>query len=182
MKNLSFILLITLFSLTACKKDKKDTDNTPEKPAQTQTGVNILWCKVNGEAHEYRHKKTYMNDNGVNYLIPHFPDGRMAIQVIADDRKYNDMLNLVVNVVSELNMGNIPILNHQYMIVNQPPWRYSYYATGNGNNEYWVDSTISTMAFTRFDDEVVSGTFEYHGVNDNNDTVHITEGFFDMKR
>ena len=36
------------------------------------------------------------------------------------------------------------------------------------------------MRFTRYDDFVVAGTFEFYGIGANGQTVSITEGWFDI--
>lgn len=179
MKNVTFIALAFL-SILACKKPTNDPAKDPEKPQQTQTGADILWCKVNGTPHLYKVKPTTFKDNGVHAYQLKFADSSVVIEIFANDSKYGDGLDMYINVTGEST--KTPSTNTNYKISDNHPHRYSDYYKSDGSDSYKVDSNSSYITFTRFDNTVAAGTFEYHGFNKNNDTVHITDGFFDIVR
>ncbi|MCD6065065.1 MAG: hypothetical protein K0R82_2976 [Flavipsychrobacter sp.] len=122
-----------------------------------------------------------LHHDGVHVYQLKFADSSRTVEIYADGTElYRDGIDMHINVTSET--ANIPLTNKKYKISDNHPYRYSQYNIDSSYKTYWVDSTRSYMIFTRFDNTVGAGTFEYHGFDKNNDTVHITEGFFDIVR
>lgn len=179
MKKIAFIALAIL-SMLACKKPTNDPTKDPEKPQQTQTGADILWCRVNGTPQLYKGKPTAIRHNGVHAYKQKYADSSVFIIIRGEDSKYSDGLDMCINVT--LEAANTPVVNKKYRIADGLPYIYSQYYTINDNKAYRVDSNSSHIIFTRFDETVAAGTFEYHGINKDNALIHITEGFFDIVR
>lgn len=88
--------------------------------------------------------------------------------------------------------------NSFFMYVNQPNYElnkryplsvtsnivhtsiyYDYDLGADDNHPIYPDST-SFVIFTKLTDSIISGTFEYHGINDQHVAVDMTKGFFDI--
>lgn len=89
MKNFIFLLPLLLILSFSCTKKNKSTE--PELPPLTAEGKNILACKVNGNVQIYSGKRSFGNDNGVDYMS--YVD---KVEIYADNIKYNDALDLSI--------------------------------------------------------------------------------------
>ena len=177
MKNLLVLLLSPFLLITSCKKD----DDT-KQPEPTQVGANIIFLKVNGVSRTYTGKKPPgmppVSSGDIVISVKAFPN---IIAISASSSEYNDGVRLYVVVDTAQN--NVPILNTGYKIQSTSQGFASYSKNMSISSiEYLVDSNTSTAIFTRFDTDIVSGTFDFYGINrnDSNDRVHVTEGFFDI--
>ena len=155
-------------TFTSCKKEKLE-----EPPQQTQNGSNILWCKINGTPVTVRGKSNAVNGKGLSIADRKKIANLQATFINASSINDNqDDLRLIFNNYNITNLGT------KYKIVTINNTYYSALVTEYF--EYEVDSTRSWAAFSRFDGNVVAGTFEFHGVSANGETVSITEGWFDI--
>lgn len=181
------LVLLIVSQLLSCKKAK---DNPPAPVIDTsstywptQNGANRLVFKKDKSYHIYSGTRTLLSDNGVVSFLIKNPDGTNGIRIMADDKKYDDELTLFVTVVSETNKENIPVIGHRYNL-SRNIYDYSVYYTGNGSDDqrFRSNDSLSTITFTRFDDKVIAGTFEFHSVTNKGKTVDLTEGYFDIPR
>jgi len=58
---------------------------------------------------------------------------------------------------------------------------YDYDLGADDNHPVYPDSSRSFVIFTKLNDSVISGMFEFHGIGDQNIAVDMTNGFFDIK-
>ena len=162
------ILFLCCLAICGCKKEKE------KLPAATQSGKNILACKVNGKVHIYEGKRSNSNDNGVDagrYLsVNHF-----VIRVHADNADdYNDNLTMQV-------FADKPELNKEYIFSKEDSKDGAeYYIGENYVNIYTTKSSSGYIKFSRFDTSVMAGIFMFTAYNDHGAKVEITEGFFDI--
>lgn len=173
---MKYLILMTMVVIgLGCKKPEESGLSS-----QAETGSDFLWCKVNGAPHLYKGKPTMLHHDGVHVYQLKFADSSSTIEVFADNsRSYSDAIDMHINVTNEI--AHVPLTNNKYKIVDNHPYRYSQYIDSSYQT-YWVDSSRSNMIFTSFDNNIAAGTFEYHGFNKDSDTVHITEGFFNIVR
>jgi hypothetical protein len=148
----------------ACKKD----DNTPEIPPPTQTGQNVIWCKIDGELQSYSGKINAFRNQGVKAT---FPFGAQEVYIKGIDRTKNGSYNDIVILASTENME----LNKPRKMVTASPGSRSYYE----NHGYYYALDNATITFTKFESTLIAGTFEMHCKNDSQN-IHITEGWFDI--
>ncbi len=57
-----------------------------------------------------------------------------------------------------------------------------YILTSSEDHPFYSDTTLSYLIFSKLQDSIVAGTFEFHGINDSNQRVDITKGFFDINQ
>lgn len=71
-------------------------------------------------------------------------------------------------------------LNKPTRILRTDSSTYESMYENNFGDYYYPYDNSSTITFTRFDNEVVAGHFEFHG-RKGDTTIHITEGWFDIQ-
>jgi hypothetical protein len=170
-------IIIVLFACSLVCGCKKKIDAGPSMPSPTQTGQNIIACKVNGKTIIYSGIPTYLNDVGVRFGKYKMDNG-IALNVEGHETEgHDDNLTLLIY---ELD----PTVNGQYTFSTEITNDYAQYYTGEGfaNDTYKTKNGSGYMKFTRYDSTVVAGTFEFTAYNPNGAKVEITEGFFDIKR
>jgi len=143
-------------------------------PEATQSGKNILACKVNGKVHIYEGKRSYLNSNGVT-AQRYMSGTEILIRVHADKREdYDD--NIEMEIVADQ-----PDINKEYIFSKEDSKdRAEYYVGQSNENKYYTKSSSGYIKFTRFDKAVAAGVFMFTAYRDNGDKVEITEGFFDI--
>lgn len=181
------LLALSIFSLVlfSCKK------STPPEPAKSQfyvltpsqTGENVLVFKIGDATHIYSGTPTYFNDNGVKYSLAVSKGVSEGIVIYADNTNYNDGLMLFANINDESQPPNTPIIGKKYHLSTNTHF-HSFYYTGQGNDDetYNSNDSLSTITFTRFDDKVIAGTFEFHSKTNNGKEIDLLDGFFDIPR
>jgi|GEM_PF-6950143 len=175
-------VIVLCIAVAACSKKSNEPQYQP-----SQTGADILYCKINGVEHVYRHKGTYLNDNGVNIMLPRNPDSSRSVQISADDVQYGDGMYLYADVWEEPDGQVVMDLDKRY------PMLHSFYdesayiqhiisKEGNFTFEYLIDTAQSFVVFTRFDEKVISGRFYFEAHYKDSLHVTATDGFFDIAR
>lgn len=154
-----FLMILPLFSLTGCEDD----DNTPTNPIDqlppaTQTGANTFGCLINGEP------LSITNSNLMTAIYQggfvQFGGGGVYMRVLDPFtvNTFNDLTNRARYIIHQ---DNAPAL--------------CYYD--------FEDCFEGYVKFTKIDQTnyIISGTFEFSTVNEQCDTVRITNGRFDMR-
>ena len=177
------LLLLSFLILQRCQCKRDDPKPTPIPtpqptpcdtclPAITTTGQNTFGCRVNGKVWLSKTSPFNSPAQWVEYTIQH-----LVVHGFNSDRK------------EYINIDLAPILDTGLYTFYTPKlsWQSAGYSTTNPNVDYIAD-TISkgNVHLIRFDpvSGYVAGTFEfdvydkYH--QHNNDTIHITEGRFDL--
>ena len=187
-KGSGLLFLGLIFSLTfiGCKKHKPSRP-IDQLPPATQTGANTFGCLVNGEA-VVIHKPSgdLSPDFGCQYqLIYHTVTG-YTFNVHASDKIdgchfksvgiFLDSIQLGQNTYA-LNTGVVKYGKRGLVDIAKgcPP---------SPLLTYWTDNTVTgQLTITHFDQQkqIVSGTFYFDAVEQTSgDTVHVTDGRFDM--
>ena len=184
LKILSFFTLIShLFCFAQCKKHKSPGNPVDQLPPETQTGANTFGCLINGQAFLPKGPSLspilqcayqYLNTNySQGYFFQLSGSDRSKSTDITSVGIYTDSLNINENV---FQLGD-----------NKPGNAYGFYSRKNlqGVNMalYTTSNLAGQLTVTRFDEinQIVSGTFWFNAVNTNGDTVHVTDGRFDMQ-
>lgn len=161
------LLILTILSIAACKKEA-DT-NMP-----TQSGSNTVYYKVNGAEHKITGTRGSLRSMGVESAL-HPYDSFMTISTINRDGYIYDDLYLYVHTLS-------PELNAPYNIhyISGRDHQSEYHLQ---DKRYHPDMDASYVKFTRFDENVIAGTFYFKSLPDSNgSTINLTDGWFDISR
>ncbi len=169
------------FTAAHCKKDK---DPVSQLPPETQEGKNTFGCLVNGQVFLPK------GNGGLSpiltcYYQSIYPSvSGFVFQVNANDNRTSDNLkSITINLDSfKLNSGMSILLNSGHNGISGKGQRVS----GNVLIPYRYntsDGVTGMLDITMFDEinQIVSGTFWFNAVNSFGDSVHITQGRFDMK-
>lgn len=181
MKPLALLLILLALSagFVACNDDDpivpNNTNTQEQLPPITTIGAGTFGCKVNGKVWVAQSNKTgwpptYASVDKNNNLLINIsgdmvvePDffHMIGIQFYYIEKKTNYPLNLLKD--SFPNANYIDMSDNQF-------WRTSS-ILGGGVNIFRFDTTI----------QILSGTFYFDCINkETNDTMHITDGRFDM--
>ncbi len=163
-------LLVACLLLTAmqcCKTDPKPTNPIDQLPPATQTGENTFGCLVNGEAFVVTNtsKMNAVYQGGILF----FGGGKI------DQLEYGItiVLNDPLQATLDYSLTNLLGKGGEYVSKK-----------GNDICYYSFDNTFSgKVNFSNIDrtNFIISGTFEFSTATTDCDTVHITDGRFDMQ-
>lgn len=165
MKTIIRISLVALL-LTACGCTK---DALNELPPATQTGANTFGCKINGVVYKC---SGYWSSTPVGLInvsegvSGNYGNGEFAIYALVPKNNNHDRWNMSFKF--KCNENEIGIYRDGIEFQGQSA----------------IDNYDSKFTITRFDNNVISGTFQlkFH-FNDKNDrTYEFSEGRFDIKR
>ena len=178
MKRLVFILLLVFAGICCSCRNDDDSDLTPieQLPAQTTVGVNTAGCLVNGvvllpsgRANETKLRCQYARRNGEYVFI---------LGIINRDQQYSRSVILRTENF-QLDEGK------SYKFLEKPIQIWAEHSIESGLiNYYDTDMDHSgILSITRLDEEqrIISGTFSFTAVNDQGETVEVTDGRFDMR-
>ncbi len=181
-----FILLSSLFFISlAASECKKHKPGNPidQLPPETQVGANTFGCLVDGKV--FLPKGPSLSPILTcyyQYIYYSSPTG-YVFQVAARDNSNSSILNSI-NILSDsvkLEQGKTYDLQETTK------------GTVRGNYRHWVNNSLDDfltysplsgqLILKKFDEinQIASGTFWFNAVNANRDTVHVTDGRFDMK-
>lgn len=159
MKNLFKIFLATaaFFIVSSCSDDNDKASNSVDQlPPATQTGANTFGCLING--------KPFVIKN-TSYQVAIYQGGLLQFGAQGMTMKINDPFSI---------NNQIDLTGKARYIVN-PDEVSCYY-----DFEHCFGGNVK---FTRIDqvNHIISGTFEFSTVNDDCETIHITNGRFDLQ-
>lgn len=188
--NFIVICLIFLLSNSSCKKQQSDQQSTTVKlPPFTTQGLNTFGWKVNG--------KIALPNRLFGDMYPYLgcyyehiyssPDRPYNFEVFAKADSTNGAITKVIVELDSITIhqGDTIRLGNFGQYKN-----YGEYFVGNLNsaigirNYFTTDDLGGSIVISYLDEEknIVSGKFWFDAIDSvNNDTVHITEGIFDMK-
>lgn len=184
--NSYLILLLILFTFCSCKK-QKPSNPVEQLPAATQTGANTFGCLINGQA-VVIHKP-------FGDLSPSFGCQYQLIYPNVSGYTFNlngtDKIDGCHFRTVGIFLDSIQLAQNTY-ILNTGVVKYGRRGLVDIANgcppspllTYWTDSTITgQLTITHFDQQkqIVSGTFYFDAIESpSHDTVHVTDGRFDM--
>ena len=181
--HLFLLLLCVLFLFSTCKKEESEncspTSEIPGTldslglPPATTTGANTMGCLINGEPW-LPLKRNIFGD--LRYDIS-FTVGSQSMGggVSIQGRQDYDELESTIFLYTDpaLTEGIYPFTNENDRYINH----------NNDCGAYDVDTTYNNIIeITRidFDEEIVSGGFKMRLINDECDTLLVTNGRFDL--
>jgi hypothetical protein len=182
--------LISIVILGACSSDKQ-TENTPQLPAITQTGANTFGAIINGQIMIPRNSTGYIppgsSHNAVSYLSSNNWEQIQAgdaktkrgyIYIYIENNKKQYPLKVDNYIVGESDGAT----EHEFSkntlitaIINLP----------DGEQKTYLSITdTGTINITRSDNVIISGTFSCKlRFKDNpNDIIEIKDGRFDFNK
>lgn len=180
-----FLTLSLSFFCTSCdlfswgKNNEKEKTELEKLPPPTQTGEFTFGCLVNGKAfvvtNSYRMTAIYQREKlqiGANFEI----------------LKIDQDLNGVKTVDQDINMilGGSLSEGQKYSFKDSSNYYNIQFRDFMKNSKCWFefdDTFEGSIIFTKIDRKnfILSGEFEFSAVNDECDTVYITDGRFDMQ-
>ena len=176
MKNLLFLFTI-LLTLSCCKNDDDNPTNPIDKlPPATQTGEQTFGCLINGEA--------FLPDNfgsGRPNAFYQFVGGKYTLGISASNGRGNELKSVSIGAIDVEAITEI-----MYSLIEEDSGNYfGRYNIGGGLVLRKTTSTSSpgTLSITNFDpvNFIISGTFEFTVLDDDDNEIKITEGRFDLK-
>jgi len=186
MKTTILILSLLLVTITSCNQDQEETYN-PTLPEATQTGENTFGCKINGQIMVPRDSRTSQlggAPTGVSYsrnrtLNKHYD----WVESIDRYRTNRGGIAFKLPNIDTLGVGEY-IIKHvdgAFSVFNP---NIAYMGAISKNGFYSSIEDTGKIIITRYDDNVISGTFYCTLKNDYepNDIIEVTEGRFDFNR
>ncbi|MFC4688992.1 hypothetical protein ACFO5T_00985 [Dokdonia genika] len=171
-----FLLLASLFLVNCNNDDNGDdgpTDPLDELPAATQTGAQTLGCLINGEPWV----PPSIGANRPNAFYQ-FVDGAYTLSISGVTGGGSESQQIIVGCV---DVPEIIIEGSSYNLLD--------FASGNYFAEYTASAVIEgspsddnpgVLTITRFDDSIISGTFEFTVLDNDGNEINITDGRFDL--
>ncbi|WP_421897442.1 hypothetical protein [Marinoscillum sp.] len=167
---LTIVLFVSLGLCISCDLGLGINEPTElEKlPPLTTTGENTFGCLVNGEAFVVKN---------TSKQVAIFQQGQLQFGGNIDKDDLDEGLSILI--------GDPIEINETYIHAMEPSFFTRYYLrTSAFNCRYEVEDTYKgSITFAKIDrtDFIISGTFEFSSATDECDTVHITDGRFDMQ-
>ncbi len=172
------LLFLIVLSVQKCQCKKDDPTPTPIPqpipcdtclPAITTTGQNTFGCRVNG--------KVWLPLDG--YMEPGVYVDILGKQLIVEGNNslINENIGILVKPISDTGYISFP--------TNLLTYSSASYFNKSMTKYYNIDTIQKGyIYFLRVDyiNGVFSGTFAFDAYNNKNDTVHITDGRFDIHK
>ena len=184
---IKFTIVIAIFIITACGCSKISDGDTwnPELPPITQTGANTFGCKINGEVmvprdSRFGHPGGGVTPTGVTY--GNTPYGYDWIKAV-DRYTSRGAVAFKLPEIQNLGVGEYLVKNIEAGFATTYP-NIIYMQAKYNNDLYGSIEGTGKIIITRYDNEVISGTFycKLKGYNNPNDIIEITEGRFDFNK
>lgn len=170
---------IVFLSCTSCFEQFFDTaDPEPVLPPLTQTGANTFGCLVNGEV--------MVSPNSLRMRVyrTYSPDRLYAISADSGGRDGEDDedIKFFTSAPNGISEKSYIVRDSTSAGLNTAEYRLK--VDSDSRINYYAFDDSGEFQITYLDEEkgIISGVFAFSAVNSqNSDTVHITEGRFDIK-
>ena len=173
MKNLLFLFTI-LLTLSCCKNDDDNpTDPIDQLPPATQTGEQTFGCLINGEA--------FLPDtfgSGRPNAFYQFVNGAYTFVISSSSGGGNSFIGIGVGGIDIQ-----PLEESTYNLIEEQSGSTFGKVIKNVDSYSTSVSNQGFLNITNFDPEnfIISGTFEFTVLDDDNNEIKITDGRFDLK-
>jgi hypothetical protein len=172
LKNLClyYLLTITLFSISYCKKNSADSDNPYGLPNATKKGLRVFACRINGS--------NRIAGPGIISQNGNISFDSVTVFGEFGDPYYFEHLGFTV-------YGSVKI-NFPYSLTDSIQTRFQYdtdsSCLGYPSNLTLVNHAFGSITFTRLDsvNKIISGTFSFKAPVPGCDTLNFTDGRFDV--
>ncbi|MDJ1467129.1 hypothetical protein [Xanthocytophaga flava] len=163
------VTIVTSLLFFSCEKEM-------ELPPITQIGANTFGCRINGKAWVPEAGKPADYNDILIYEFEEYRDSGV-FQVRASNTKRGGYVALFSNVAG--SVGTYPISRTDSTHVTQV-------ILGFGKCQYFSDedaTCVGSITLTRVDYQagILSGTFSYTISLPDCETIHVTDGRFDLK-
>jgi hypothetical protein len=186
--------VIAIVALSSCKKN---TSNNPidELPAATQTGANTFGCLINGQAFTpgggdgfgsptLAGTYQYAYSTPVPLGMPLNPYSGYIFDIEARDMRNSCSITGIGFAVDSIQVqqGYTYILQSEEAGTGDAGYQY---LNCSGTDNWFKTSDTTTrgqLYLSRFDlsNKIASGTFWFNVLDNNGDTIKITDGRFDV--
>lgn len=140
-----------------------------------------MGCYVNGVLHVYdSRKQTTLFASGVAFSLG--DDIQQTYANISGNSNYKGVPEGDINIFVYSDTFQKD-LTYQFLL--GPTWiTYYSFEKAYPNQMFYVNSNdpFNLVKFTRIDEQVAAGTFQFRGYNDGGDSVVVTQGRFDIAR
>ncbi len=189
MKTTIITFYFLIIALTGCNNNDEETYN-PELPPITQIGANTFGCKINGQIMVPRDSKKdpllggypYGVDFNINRTLNKHHDWVEAKDQVSNSNR--GAITFKLPNIDTLGVGEY-IIKHVDGAFSQFNPNIVYMGAISINGFYSSVENTGKIIITRYDDNVISGTFYCTLRNDYdppNDIIEVTEGRFDFNR
>jgi hypothetical protein len=179
-KQFLFLFFSSLLISSSCKKNKA-VDPLSQLPPEAQTGANTFGCLVNGVVFKPGGASLSGGSLQCNYQ---FVNGGYYFILIGRYRNNSNGNGSSVGLYTDslkIQEGVKQILKTR--ISNSASASYSSYTPISAYKQFQTNGTSYTgeLWIKKFDsiNQIVAGTFSFTAINDDGDTVKITDGGFD---
>ena len=180
---LAFLFFIA-FTGSECKKHKP-INPVDQLPPETQTGANTFGCLVNGKVFLPRGPSlSPILQCAYQYLNTDYSKGYF-FQLSAKEKGNKECELFSVSIGTDslqiFEGKTYPLVD--YAKANAAAQYSDYYGCGQFKDYKTSNTVVGQLFIKKFDetDQIASGTFWFNAVDANGDTVHVTEGRFDMQ-
>jgi hypothetical protein len=168
-----------------CKKNPVDpnVDQLSQLPPATQTGANTMGALVNGQAFVNYDDSFYSHSYQCNYI---YTNGGYYLTVDGSNHSNSSYIIDIMLNTTQLSVTEGQILKlEDYNTSGKASATYNIIDYAFFPPTYQTTSIVSgQMHITKFDQtkQIISGTFFFNAIKlSTKDTVHVTEGRFDMR-
>ena len=191
MKNLILYTGLITIILVGCSPTKDEF--VPTLPPITQTGENTFGCYVNGVLITPRDGSGTFNvrDPGMSFIAGPDPNNIIYNEIKVYDfaSERTARITLHIHELDSIGVGEYPVgISNCMGNINSPLTNNIfckiYDPTDGVYKEYCSFENSGIITITRYDSDIVSGTFSarIRNKNNNDEIVEITDGRFDIDR
>jgi len=180
-------ILIILIILSSCKTSDDQNDFIPTLPLVTQTGENTFGCYIDGTLLTPRDGTgtLYGPDKAMDFIAGPSATNIYYYELIAHDYKS------IFNNRIDIHFVNLMENESQIFLIKSANCQYGLDANHSinirckyNNNWYCSINNSGVLSILKFNNQIISGTFEFtaQNINNSNDIIEITDGRFDINR
>ncbi|MCF6307572.1 MAG: hypothetical protein L3J09_06430 [Flavobacteriaceae bacterium] len=182
------ILLLSLFMMMQASCNREEDPYNPTLPEATKIGANTFGCKINGQIMVPKDSRVSSQPGGAPTGVTYARNRTL--------NKHYDWIEAIDRVENRggiaFKLPNIDSLGVGEYIIKHVEGAFSranpnivYMGAISVNGFYSSIEATGKIIITRYDDEVISGTFYCTLKNDYdppNDIIEVTEGRFDFNK
>jgi len=177
MKKTILSLFIALFLLASCKDDIKNVTPEPQLPPITSEGNNTFGCLIDGELFLAKQRTDLMGVRDIS--VAHYDDSILAVKGKSLETRKHILLQTYF-LDGQTSVSLYDSTAHEIGFTTQ----FIDFSSKIGGSRYFVEKSPSAkLNVIKDDSKVFAGTFFFTAIGeDHGDTIHITEGRFDIEK
>jgi hypothetical protein len=167
---LSFCL-VTLFA--GCSQETIEPE--PQLPPITKKGLNTFGCLVDGELFLYEDVFELFVHSNILYDV--YRDS--VLEISAKDRPSNS--SIYIETIYHRGQKTVDLYNPNALAEGKITQYINHSKKFGGARYFIIENDLGSLKLIRDDDIAIVGTFSFDVIGeDRGDTIHITEGRFDI--